>query len=57
MCLKTHEHKFFDKVDHEEMKMKVMNKIFGNRNLSLKTSADGGNLFKSWRTERLSGII
>ena len=37
--------------------MKVMNKILGNRNLSLKTSADGANLFKSWRTERLSGII
>ena len=37
--------------------MKVMNKLLGNRNLILKTSADGANLFKSWRTERLSGII
>jgi len=36
--LKTHDHLTFDKIDHEELRKKAMNKILQQRDFNLKGS-------------------
>jgi hypothetical protein len=56
-CLNTHEHIIFNKIDHEEMKKKVINKIFQQRDCNLKASATLiQRKTNRWKTACLSGM-